>query len=179
MPTAIATRPLSVLVVDHDGGRRHATRLALETRRVAVSEAADGLQALRAVAEAEYDALLVAAGLPLLRELDLCRRLRAAQAAVQIALIADASSPEQRVAGLEAGADDFVGSCCTCGARTWAGSRSASPSGTCRASSRPAARRGSSIRSATSATCCARGSRCLARLLPGRPYVRAQWSPAA
>ena len=101
-------RPLSVLLVDHDGGRRNATRLALEARRVAVADVPDGLQALRAVAEGSYDALLVASGLPLVGELDLCRRLRDAQAAVPVALIADASDAEQRVAGLEAGADDYV-----------------------------------------------------------------------
>jgi two-component system response regulator MprA len=105
---AAGPKPLSVLLVDHDGGRRHATRLALEARRVAVAEAVDGLQAMRAVAESSYDALLVASGLPLVGELDLCRRLRGAQASVPVALIADASDPEQRVAGLEAGADDFL-----------------------------------------------------------------------
>jgi two-component system response regulator MprA len=103
-----APSEMSVLVVDPDGGRRGALRLALERERVVVGEADDGLQALRAVAEGDYDALLVEVGLPLLDGVELCRRLRASEVEVGVALVSNGTTPEERIAGLEAGADDYL-----------------------------------------------------------------------
>jgi len=70
----------------------------------------DGRDAIRAVMEESPDLVLLDIGLPGLNGLDVCRRLRAdtRTVALPIILVTGQTSSRDVVAGLDAGADDFV-----------------------------------------------------------------------
>ena len=62
----------------------------------------------RLALEQEYDLILLDLGLPDGDGLDLCRDLRARGRAVPVIILTARDSPEQRVRGLDVGADDYV-----------------------------------------------------------------------
>jgi len=107
MSTALAPAPV-VLVVEDQAGLRDALTAGLEHGGFAVETAENGLQALLKVGERRVDALVLGAALPIVDGLETCRRLRAAAIDVPILLLAATDRVEERVSGLEAGADDSL-----------------------------------------------------------------------
>ncbi|MEM7309812.1 MAG: response regulator transcription factor [Planctomycetota bacterium] len=104
MPT---TLPRILLVEDDDHIRRPLLR-ELRERDLSVDFSLSLEDARRSLAR-EYDLVLLDLGLPDGDGLELCRELRAdASRAVAIILLTARDAPEQRVRGLEAGADDYV-----------------------------------------------------------------------
>lgn len=74
-----------------------------------VEAVADGREALGYALETVYDLLVVDRMLPRLDGLALVRALRAAGVRTPVLFLSALSSVEERVAGLEAGADDYLG----------------------------------------------------------------------
>lgn len=68
----------------------------------------DGLAALSAAAEYQPDLLVLDLMLPGIDGLEVCRRLRAAGSQVPIVMLTARGEEEDRVLGLEVGADDYV-----------------------------------------------------------------------
>jgi putative two-component system response regulator len=99
-----------VLVVDDV----EANRLLLEEHLLqlgyGVREARDGLEALAAVEEREPDLILLDVDMPKLDGLSVCRRLKAhpQRRLVPIVMLTAMQDRAVRLAGLEAGADDFL-----------------------------------------------------------------------
>jgi DNA-binding response OmpR family regulator len=62
----------------------------------------------RRALERDYDLVLLDLGLPDGDGLDLCRELRAAGRSVPVIILTARDAPEQRVRGLDVGADDYV-----------------------------------------------------------------------
>src|SRR5207302_7531496 len=73
-----------------------------------VTSAADGGAALAAVERAVPDVLVLDVAMPGLDGLDVCRRLRAKGLGLPILLLTARDAVPQRVAGLDAGADDYL-----------------------------------------------------------------------
>ncbi len=73
-----------------------------------VSAAADGLEGWRLASEQEFELVVLDRMLPGLDGLDLLRRLRLAGSRVPVLLLTARDAVEDRVAGLEAGADDYL-----------------------------------------------------------------------
>ena len=96
-----------VLVVDDEHSLRRLLRLYLEWEGYEVLEADDGLDALSLLREGEIDLALVDVMLPELDGFELVRRIRA-ESAIPIILITARGEENQRIAGLEIGADDYV-----------------------------------------------------------------------
>jgi DNA-binding response OmpR family regulator len=96
-----------VLTVEDDPRIRTALRLALEDEGYEVDEAADAEGALRRSAVQPADVVLVDLMLPGMSGLDLCRELRR-HSDVPIVVVTARSDTHDVVAGLEAGADDYV-----------------------------------------------------------------------
>jgi DNA-binding response OmpR family regulator len=96
-----------ILVVEDDAPIRRALRLALEDEAYEVDEAATGEDALEVFGAAEPDVVLVDLMLPGLDGFDLCRALRRSSD-VPILIVTARSDTHDVVAGLEAGADDYV-----------------------------------------------------------------------
>ena len=69
---------------------------------------ASGSEADAALAALEFDLLILDLGLPKLHGLEVLRRLRARGPAMPVLVLTAADSVEQRVKGLDFGADDFM-----------------------------------------------------------------------
>ena len=80
----------------------------LREHAYAVDIAADGRQALEHAAINDYDLIVLDLLLPAVNGLEVCRRLRADGAAIPILILTARGEPDQRVQGLDAGADDYL-----------------------------------------------------------------------
>jgi two-component system, OmpR family, response regulator MprA len=98
----------SVLVVDDDGSIRRMLERTLAADGYVVSSSADGGTALAAVEQSVPDLLVLDVGLPGLDGLTVCRRLRRKGLALPILLLTARDAVADRVAGLDAGADDYL-----------------------------------------------------------------------
>lgn len=98
-----------VLVVDDDPNVLLGIRVALETDGHHVVTATDGRAGLAAVAEHDPDAVVLDLAMPFLDGIGVCRALRAAGDSVPVLMLTAHDRAPQRVAGLDAGADDYLG----------------------------------------------------------------------
>ena len=96
-----------ILIVEDDERIRLSLQLVLEDEGHAVELAESAEDALDAVARRPADVVLVDLMLPGMDGFELCRRLRAASD-VPILILTARSDSHDVVAGLEAGADDYV-----------------------------------------------------------------------
>ena len=103
-----ATDVRTVLVVDDEPAIVRLVRDYLENAGFAVLEASDGAQALQVARRQHPDLIVLDLTLPLMDGLDVARTLRQTAAAPIIMLTARADEVD-RVAGLELGADDYIG----------------------------------------------------------------------
>jgi two-component system, OmpR family, response regulator MprA len=99
---------MRVLIVDDDRSLREALRRALVLGGYETVSAANGREALAQVADATPDALVLDVGLPDLDGLEVCRRLRAAGNRVPVLMLTARDAIEDRIDGLDAGADDYL-----------------------------------------------------------------------
>ena len=97
----------TLLFIEDDDAIRLALRLALEDEGYTVIEAASGADGLAAFRANEIDLVLLDLRLPDLSGFDVCRALRA-DSIVPIIMITAQTDTHDMVAGLEAGADDYV-----------------------------------------------------------------------
>jgi two-component system OmpR family response regulator len=99
---------MRVLVVEDEAKLARALRRGLEAEGYAAETAADGQQALRQALQAGYDAIVLDVMLPPPDGLAVCRRLRAAGDAAPVLLLTARDTVPDRIAGLDAGADDYL-----------------------------------------------------------------------
>lgn len=99
--------PTRVLVVEDDQRIRQALRMALEDEGYEIEEAEDAESALARYARIGADLVLVDLMLPGMNGFDLCRELRQSSG-VPIVIVTARADTHDVVAGLEAGADDYV-----------------------------------------------------------------------
>jgi two-component system response regulator MprA len=97
-----------VLVVDDDPSLRRMLHRTLAAEGYAVTVAADGGGALAAVEQAAPDVIVLDVTMPAVDGLAVARRLRARGLATPILMLTARDAVEDRVAGLEAGADDYL-----------------------------------------------------------------------
>jgi two-component system response regulator MprA len=99
---------VKVLVVDDDAAVRDSLARTLRFEGHDVETAADGEQAVAAVRAGEPDAMILDVSMPRLDGLDTCRRLRADGMVLPVLMLTARDSVGDRVAGLDAGADDYL-----------------------------------------------------------------------
>src|SRR5260370_25547102 len=99
---------MRVLVVDDDRAVRDALRCALVHAGYQVQTADSGARALELVAQAPPEALLLDVGMPGMDGLEVCRRVRLLGNRVPVLLLTGRDAVSDRVAGLDAGADDYL-----------------------------------------------------------------------
>jgi two-component system, OmpR family, response regulator PrrA len=102
------TRLPSVLVVDDDQGIRIALERALSTEGFSVSTVADGHAALDAVEREGCDLVVLDVAMPGLDGVSVTRRLRGDGRELPILILSALDQVDDRVAGLQAGADDYL-----------------------------------------------------------------------
>ena len=99
---------MRILVVDDDAAVRSSLDRALRMNGYAVDMAADGAEALTQVAESPPDAMVLDVLMPNVDGLEVCRRLRALGDRTPILMLTAQDGVSERVAGLDAGADDYL-----------------------------------------------------------------------
>ena len=99
---------MRILVADDDLAVRDALGRALSSEGYEVAFARDGRETLAAVANDEPDAAVLDVMMPPPDGLEVCRRLRAADNTLPILMLTARREVSDRVAGLDAGADDYL-----------------------------------------------------------------------
>jgi two-component system, OmpR family, response regulator MprA len=101
---------VKILVVDDERAVRESLRRALELEGYEIELAGDGSEALQALKDDERqpDAVILDVLMPGVDGLEVCRRVRAAGNTVPVLMLTARDEVENRVAGLDAGADDYV-----------------------------------------------------------------------
>ena len=100
---------MKILVVDDERAVRESLRRALELEGYEIELAGDGSEALyRLEANGEPDAVILDVLMPGLDGLEVCKRLRRAGSRLPVLMLTARDEVEDRVAGLDAGADDYV-----------------------------------------------------------------------
>ena len=109
MPTK-KTHKETVLVIEDEPDVLDLIRLHLRKEGYVVLEAEDGVSGLKIAREKLPAAVILDLMIPEIRGEDVCRQLRARQvtAAIPIIMLTAKAEPEQRVAGLELGASDYL-----------------------------------------------------------------------
>ncbi len=100
---------MRILVVDDERAVRESLRRALELEGYEIKLAADGEEALdRLQSDAQADAVILDVLMPGIDGLEVCRRLRRGGSRLPVLMLTARAEVENRVAGLDAGADDYV-----------------------------------------------------------------------
>ena len=100
---------MQVLVVDDEAPVRDALRRALTLEGYSVELAADGSEALHRLGdEGAADAVILDVLMPGVDGLEVCRRLRGAGNGIPVLMLTARDEVADRVAGLDAGADDYL-----------------------------------------------------------------------
>ena len=99
---------MRILVVEDEEAIREGLKARLADAGFTVDVAADGEEGLFAGLEYPLDVAIVDLGLPKLSGLDLIRKLRAQKRAFPILVLTARDRWQDKVEGLEAGADDYV-----------------------------------------------------------------------
>jgi two-component system response regulator MprA len=100
---------MNVLVADDDAVVRDSIERALRVNGFDVELAGDGVEALEQIEASPVDALVLDILMPRIDGLAVCRSLRNAGSTLPILMLTARDSVPERVQGLEAGADDYLG----------------------------------------------------------------------
>jgi two-component system response regulator MprA len=99
---------VKVLVVDDEPAVRDALRRALTLEGYEVDLAEDGIEGVTAAATRGPDAIVLDVLMPGLDGLEVCRRIRESGDRTPILMLTARDDVQDRVAGLDAGADDYL-----------------------------------------------------------------------
>jgi len=97
-----------ILVVDDEPAVRQALARALALERYDVALAADAAEALALLGVSGCDAIVLDVSMPGMSGLDLCKQLRVAGDRTPVLMLTARDAIDDRVAGLDAGADDYL-----------------------------------------------------------------------
>jgi two-component system, OmpR family, KDP operon response regulator KdpE len=98
----------SVLIVDDEASLRKTLRTSLTASGFAVEEARNGEEALTTIQGHPFDLVLLDINMPGIGGIEACRRIRGASPHAGIVMITVRDFDDDKVRGLEAGADDYV-----------------------------------------------------------------------
>ena len=99
---------MRVLLVEDERRISAYVRRGMEDAGYAVDVAFTGLEALHLANAADYDAIVLDIMLPELDGLSVCREIRKAGSTAAILMLTARDTVDDRVAGLDAGADDYL-----------------------------------------------------------------------
>ena len=99
---------MRLLLVEDESAAAAVLAKGLREHAYAVDIAPDGRAALEQAAVNDYDLVVLDLLLPGIDGLEVCRRLRACGVSAPILMLTARGEPDERVAGLDAGADDYL-----------------------------------------------------------------------
>lgn len=97
-----------ILVADDDKELLDLLKLGLEHQTYEVDLAVDGVEAKELLTQNDYDVLVLDWTMPRLSGLDLCRWCRVNQKSVPILMLTGRDKIQDKVKGLDSGADDYL-----------------------------------------------------------------------
>jgi len=100
--------PVRVIIAEDERAVRESLSRALTLEGYSVTAVSDGAQALEAMRAEPADVLLLDVMMPVVDGLTACRVLRSEKNCVPILLLTARTETSDRVAGLDAGADDYL-----------------------------------------------------------------------
>lgn len=104
---------MKILFIEDDEHTGELLSATLSAHRYAIDVVTDGAAGVDMAARWSYDLILLDVLLPSLNGIDVCRYLRAQNVQTPILILTTKDSDEDVVAGLDAGADDYVTKSCT------------------------------------------------------------------
>ena len=105
MPHTLA---VAILIVDDDAGLRKALRRVLVSHGFEVEVAVGGAEALSQLRARSFDLVVLDVMMPGRDGIEVCERLRADGDGLPVLMLTARDADRDRVAGLEAGADDYL-----------------------------------------------------------------------
>jgi len=99
---------MRILLIEDDSQLREQTKQALHKQNLTVDVASDGKEGLYLGLEYNYDVAIIDLGLPLIPGIEIIQRLRAADKAFPILILTARGRWQDKVEGLESGADDYL-----------------------------------------------------------------------
>ena len=102
------TNPLRILLVEDEVKLARFLELELTSEGYQITVAHEGIEGLTIARENSFDLLMLDWMVPGLSGIEICRRLRSTGSKVPVILLTAKDEVADRVAGLDAGADDYV-----------------------------------------------------------------------
>lgn len=99
---------MRLLLVEDDKALGEGLRLGLRQEGYTVDWLEDGASALHALLSEDFDLLVLDLGLPRMSGLQVLRELRRSGSALPVLILTARDATEGRIAGLDAGADDYL-----------------------------------------------------------------------
>lgn len=99
---------MRILLVEDDAALGEGIRVALKPEAYLVDWVQDGAGALHALTHEDFALAVLDLGLPRMDGLEVLQRLRAAANAVPVLVLTARDATSDRIAGLDAGADDYL-----------------------------------------------------------------------
>ena len=99
---------MNVLIVEDDESVARFLKQATTEAGYSAQVVADGQEALDAANATDYDLILLDVMIPTINGFEVCRRLRSANVMTPILIITARDALEDKIEGLDAGADDYV-----------------------------------------------------------------------
>jgi DNA-binding response OmpR family regulator len=99
---------MRLLVIEDEPDLAEGLARGLRHHGYAVDMAYDGLQGWELASANDYDLVILDLNLPVMDGLEVCRRVRANRPALLILMLTARSGPDERVVGLDLGADDYL-----------------------------------------------------------------------
>src|SRR4051794_21431840 len=96
------------LVVDDDEGVRRALTVGLTEAGLVLREASNGQEALRALDDRLPDVVVLDVAMPGMNGVEVVQRIRQSGRTLPVCMLSARDEVDDRVAGLAAGADDYV-----------------------------------------------------------------------
>ena len=103
----MSVAPAKILIVDDEPQIRRVLRTSLTAQGYIVSDARSGEEALVKIREERFDLILLDVNMPGMGGLEACRQIRGVSEAA-IIMLTVRNTEQDKVAGLDAGADDYV-----------------------------------------------------------------------
>ncbi|HAD12525.1 MAG TPA: DNA-binding response regulator [Saprospirales bacterium] len=99
---------MRILLIEDELKTLQSLRQGMEEHGWTVNTATDGLTGIRLALHGDYDVIVSDITMPGLTGLELCEKLRSEQNSTPILLLTALSHTDDKVAGLDAGADDYL-----------------------------------------------------------------------
>src|ERR1051325_2759787 len=103
---------MAILLIEDDPAVQELVTTLLSTAGFSVDVAGDGTSGQKLCASEKYEVIILDLGLPDMDGLDLLRRLRAQGVTTHVLILTCKDDPEDRVIGLDTGADDYLSKPC-------------------------------------------------------------------